>query len=253
VSGRRPRPVTFRTYVQEDQEAQGQTAPFQGQPRQAPQYGAGLNSLRQLVVADDPSRWRALGLRGITSHDGRWHLAAGEVTVTVDPECPHGASGIVAWGLDHDVESVPDLGVRFVVADTEVGAADRPLLGVDHVVLMTSSLEATCALIDMHLGAPLKRVREVGNGVRQGFHRLGDVIVEVVETPEVPPGPPRCWGLVFTVDDLDALVSGWSDEVVSAPRPAVQPGRRIASLRRGAGLATAVAFMTPHRSVDSPG
>jgi hypothetical protein len=58
-------------------------------------------------------------------------------------------------------------------------------------------------------------------------------------------GPAHCWGLVFTVTDLDELVGSWSDDVVSRPRDAVQPGRRIASLRRGAGLATAVAFMTP--------
>jgi len=69
----------------------------------------------------------------------------------------------------------------------------------------------------------------------------------------MPAGPAQCWGLVFSVADLDELVSSWGDEVVSAPRPAVQPGRRIASLRRGAGVATAVAFMTPHRSVDSTG
>lgn len=175
------------------------------------------------------------------------------MTVTVDAGWSHGGTGIVAWGVDHDVQPTADLGVRLVEAEHVAVNAGTRLLGVDHVVLMTASLEATCALVDTCLGAPLKRVRDAGNGVRQGFHRLGSVIVEVVETPQASPGPPQCWGLVFTVDDLDALVSGWSDDVVSAPRPAVQPGRRIASLRRGAGLATAVAFMTPHVSVDSGG
>lgn len=175
------------------------------------------------------------------------------MTVTVDAGWSPGEAGIVAWGFDHDVQPAADLGVCFVEADHVAVEADPRLLGVDHVVLMTSSLDATCALVAAHLEAPLKRVRDAGSGVRQGFHRVGSVIVEVVETPDVPPGPPRCWGLVFTVDDLDALVARWSDDVVSAPRSAVQPGRRIASLRRGAGLATAVAFMTPHVSVDSAG
>ncbi len=171
------------------------------------------------------------------------------MTVTVDPA--QSGRGVVAWGLASPVESVPDLGVALVVADAPPVVADPRLLGVDHVVLMTTSLDATCGLIETHLGSPLKRVRDAGGGVRQGFHRLGDVIVEVVERPDLPAGPAHCWGFVFTVEDVDDLVSNWGDEVASAPRPAVQPGRRISSLRKGAGLATAVAFMTPHRSVDS--
>ena len=34
--------VTLVSYVEEDQEAQGPDAPFQGEPRQAPQHGPRL-------------------------------------------------------------------------------------------------------------------------------------------------------------------------------------------------------------------
>ena len=51
---------------------------------------------------------------------------------------------------------------------------EHPLgaIGLDHVVVTTDSLERTCAAIEAATGAPLKRVREVGE-IRQGFHRLG--------------------------------------------------------------------------------
>ena len=204
-----------------------------------------------MTVADDVRRWQALGLVGSTTPDGRWHCLAGGVAVTVDPRADVG--GIVAWGLDTPVTSHPDLGVALGVAESLPATADDRLLGVDHVVVVTASLDRTCGVVEQVLDAPLKRVREVGGGVRQGFHRLGDVILEVVERPGATPGPAQCWGLVFTVADLDAIVASWSEDLVSGPRSAVQPGRRIASLRQSAGLATAVAFMTPPRSVESPG
>jgi hypothetical protein len=36
--------VTLVSYVQEDQEAQGPDAPFQGEPRQAPEHGPRLTA-----------------------------------------------------------------------------------------------------------------------------------------------------------------------------------------------------------------
>jgi hypothetical protein len=52
--------------------------------------------------------------------------------------------------------------------------------------------------------------------------------------------------VVFVVDDLDATVAWLGPDVVSTPRDAVQSGRRIASIRREAGLGLPVALMTPH-------
>ncbi len=47
------------------------------------------------------------------------------------------------------------------------------------------------------------------------------------------------------VDDIDAAAASFADGQVSGPRPAVQDGRSIATLRREAGLALPVALMTP--------
>ena len=70
------------------------------------------------------------------------------------------------------------------------------------------------------------------------------------------PFPAQSWGrpaanevkpqlrLTVTVADIDALAERLGDEL-SEIRPAVQPGRRIATLRPSAGISTAVAFMDP--------
>ena len=76
------------------------------------------------------------------------------------------------------------------------------------------------------------------------------MILEVVQAPpgtriaEQPDGPARLWGISFLVEDLDATAAFLGDRV-GEPRDAVQPGRRIATLRREAGLGPAIAFMTP--------
>ena len=83
--------------------------------------------------------------------------------------------------------------------------ADHPLGArrIDHVVIATDDLSRTSGAIADATGAVLKRVREAGE-VRQGFHRLGGLILEVVEHAGLPTGPASVWGLVLVVDDLDA-------------------------------------------------
>jgi hypothetical protein len=51
--------------------------------------------------------------------------------------------------------------------------------------------------------------------------------------------------VTFVADDLDAARAAFGAERLSAPRPAVQPGRRIAVADRDAGLGVRVALMTP--------
>jgi hypothetical protein len=87
---------------------------------------------------------------------------------------------------------------------------------------------------------PLRRESE-RDGRRQGFRRLGSAIMEIVEASDLP-GPPRFWGLVVVVADLDALHARLAPHL-REPRPAVQPGRRIATLGSSAGLSTQLAFM----------
>lgn len=117
------------------------------------------------------------------------------------------------------------------------------MAAVDHVVILTDSLERTGAGIHEALGAPCRAVRDAGGGRRQGFHLLANTVLEVVESPDHPPGQHALWGLALTVDELDALCRTAGD-LISAAQDAVQPGRRIATVRDAAGLGVPVALMT---------
>ncbi len=118
---------------------------------------------------------------------------------------------------------------------------------IDHIVITTGSLERTCGAITEQLGLPLKRIRDAGHGVRQGFHRAGSLILEIVERPDLAPETPaEIWGAVFVVDDLDAAVAWLGPDAIGAPRDAVQNGRRIASFKKEVGLGLPVALMSPH-------
>ena len=60
-----------------------------------------------------------------------------------------------------------------------------------------------------------------------------------------PPGPAAFWGLVVVLPDLGWLASHLGSGVVGEPKPAVQPGRQIVTLKRAAGLGQPLAFMSP--------
>ena len=114
------------------------------------------------------------------------------------------------------------------------GAHPNGATVVDHVVALTGDMDRTLAAL-RHAGLELRRERP--GPARQAFFNLRTLVLEVVEAPG---REPALWGLTVVVEDLDAL-----GPLVGEPRDAVQPGRRIATVRREAGLPAALAFMTP--------
>jgi catechol 2,3-dioxygenase-like lactoylglutathione lyase family enzyme len=116
-------------------------------------------------------------------------------------------------------------------------------VALDHVVALTDDLERSLATL-RSAGLEPRRVRRVpGSPVRQAFYALGPALLELAGPVEGRHGT-GFWGLTIAVRDLDALAGRLGDRL-GPVRDAVQPGRRIATLRPTAGLATAVAFMTP--------
>ncbi|HEY3020338.1 MAG TPA: VOC family protein [Solirubrobacteraceae bacterium] len=160
-----------------------------------------------------------------------------------------GEPGIAGWrvrGLaDGDLDGLATAASDAPPRATAPAAA-HPLgaLAVDHVVVATPDLGRTFAVLQ-GAGLELRRVRDAGPTARQGFFVVGDAVLEVVG-PRDPDGdgPASFWGLVLVVEDLDAAAERLGP-LLGAPRDAVQPGRRIATVRREAGLGTAVALMTP--------
>jgi hypothetical protein len=118
---------------------------------------------------------------------------------------------------------------------------------------MTPALDRTAEALQA-AGLDLRRMREEptpAGAPRQAFFRLGEEILEVVQEPEEVVAraggtdrPARFWGLALTVEDLDRTAQRLGRDVGEI-RPAVQRARRIATLRRSAGLAVPIALMSP--------
>jgi hypothetical protein len=192
-----------------------------------------------LVGSSEP--WARLGLE-VNEDDS---ITVGEVTLRFGFETP----ALRVWTPADDGDAPSDLdGVAVLPGEPlEPAPVDRHVLGaglVDHIVLMTPSLGRTVAAATSVLRLPLKRERDAGNGVRQGFFRLGEVILEIVESPHIPQGPAQFWGLVLIVDDLVEQCERLGDDVVSLPKAAVQKGRFISTVRSAGGLGCPVALMS---------
>jgi len=200
-----------------------------------------------LEVVSPVEPWQAIGLHIV---DGR--TTVGGIELRFRQPVGGEAVRIDRWVLADCPQQVTDIdGLATVHADPDesgssIEGALNPLGAArfDHLVVMTSSLERTCGAIEAATGEPLKRIREAGP-IRQGFHRLGGLIIGVVESDRVTAPTASFWGFVLIVDDLDAVYARLGDDLVSAPKAAVQPGRMIASFRGAAGLGLPIALMTP--------
>lgn len=205
-------------------------------------------TIDELKVADVPGAWSALGFEVV----GDTCVVADVRIRLVGSDAGRGLSG---WSL-RDIEATELDGLATSRSDrrppSEPPAHSNGVTAIDHVVAITPALDRTVAVL-RDAGLDLRRIREEptpAGAPRQAFFRLGATILEVVQEPaDVIEGagvdrPAFFWGLAFVSPDLEATVAGLGDRV-SEIRPAIQPGRRIATLRRSAGLAVPVALITP--------
>jgi hypothetical protein len=204
------------------------------------------------MVADTPESWSALGF----AVDGDT-CVVGDVRIRLAGS--DAGRGITGWCL-RDVESTELDGLATARSDRVPPLAPpahgNGIAALDHVVAITPALDRTVAALE-RAGLELRRIREEptpAGAPRQAFFRLGATILELVQEPpeaiDRAGGADRSaffWGLAFVAPDLDATVAGLGDRV-SEIRTAVQPGRRIATLRRSAGLSVPVALITPRPS-----
>jgi hypothetical protein len=202
-----------------------------------------------LIVADPPDAWIDAGFE-VT--DGASEIGS----VRVRLEGPERGRGIVECSMRGTTTEMPD-GlpiVRSTSPQRQGRTTPHPngVITLDHLVAFTPRLERTIAALEEG-GLELRRLREEptpAGAPRQAFFRLAEVILEVIERPpgsredRDPDVPARFWGLAFLVEDL-AVAADCLGGKLGEPRAAVQPGRRIATLRSSAGIGPGVAFMTP--------
>lgn len=204
-----------------------------------------------VVTRDEATSATAATGEGAPTGIVGWALSGVDGTISVGavPGAGTHATEIIATTANMPATtsvSIDGLATEFVEPVTPVFTShELGASGLDHVVVLTPDLERTSAAIGQATGCDLKRIREVGS-MRQGFHRIGrgGLIVELVERPDLPPGPAAFWGLVLIVDDLDHACAVIGPDRISRPKDAVQPGRRIATVRGDVGLGLPLALMS---------
>jgi hypothetical protein len=208
-------------------------------------------TIDELVIADQPDRWAALGFR--VSHDA---CQLGAVRLVFTGPNPGSGRGILSWSL-RDAASTKLDGLPTTQSDRPAPATPpahpNGVLGIDHVVAVSPAFDRSVQALAA-AGLDLRRVREQptpAGAPRQAFFRLGEEILELVAEPddvvERTGGgdrPARFWGLALRVGDLERTVALLGQHA-GPIRPAVQPGRRIATVRRSAGVAIPLALMSP--------
>ncbi len=197
-----------------------------------PAHGAATPVARALALPDPAETWERLGFAPAAP--------VGDVAVALGAP----ALELAVAGLEAER---PD-GLPLVTTDAGPAGHGRDpngATGVVHGVARPDDMGRTLAALET-AGLELRRMREPPEApASQAFFNLRTLVLEVVE---VKGDGPALWGLTVVVEDLGAL-----GPLVGAPRDAVQPGRRIATVRKEVGLRTALAFMTPrpHRSRPS--
>ena len=195
-----------------------------------------MAAARELVIADEPAAWAALGFA--PGQDGAFALGRLRVRLAGGSA----GRGLVALHVDGLGGERPD-GLPVVAggaaARTPAPASAHPngALAIDHLVAFTDDRDRTAGALAAAGGDVRRRGGPPELPAPMAFVRFGELIVEVAEAG----GPARFWGLTVRVADLDALAG----PLLGAPRPAVQPGRRIVTVSRAAGLSLAVALITP--------
>ena len=173
-------------------------------------------------------------------------------------------TGIVGWSLRglpsdgaiHDLDGVPTtrsrpgggIGPRSEAFPAVPATHPNGVIAIDHVVLLSPDLGRTVESLAA-IGVAPRRQRDGelgGRPIRQIFFRFGEVIVEVVGSPDAAgEGPSTLWGMTYVVADIDATASFFGDRT-GAVNDAVQPGRRITTLRHHEfGMSVRTALMSP--------
>jgi len=211
-------------------------------------------TIDELTLADEPSRWAELGF---IVEDGCCQLASVRLCLAGPPS----GRGIVGWSL-REIASTQLDGLPTTTSDRPVPepapAHPNGVVAIDHIVAISPAFERSVAALQA-AGLDLRRVREEptpAGAPRQAFFRLGREILELIAEPEevaqrkgTSEGPARFWGLALLVEDLELTVERLGPHA-GEPRPAVQPGRSIATVRRSAGLAIPLALMSARQAAE---
>jgi hypothetical protein len=208
-----------------------------------------MPTIDEITIADEPSRWAALGF-DVDGEECR--LAAITLRLTGEAD----GAGITGWSLRGLAWGTDLDGLPTTVSERSARPPELPhpngVISIDHVVAVSPSFDRSVKAMQA-VGLDLRRVREEptpAGAPRQAFFRLGREILEMVAEPDdvvVKNGgadrPVRFGGLALLVEDIEETVAAMAPHA-PPPRQAVQPGRRISTIGRSAGLGVPIALIT---------
>jgi hypothetical protein len=148
-------------------------------------------------------------------------------------------TGEIAWGWS---DLPPDFPIASVAPAAGTAAAGWDL---DHVVLLVPELEAAVATMRAIGAEPRLRMQVADRPA--AFFRVGPLL-EVIESPV---REPVIYGVALTTDEsLERVALRWRSlgRDVGDPRPAIQSGRRIMTVR---ATEIGLAVMSPDRAISS--
>jgi catechol 2,3-dioxygenase-like lactoylglutathione lyase family enzyme len=211
-------------------------------------------TIDELLVGDDAGRWADLGFT--VSEECRCEIGGVRLRFLSNDVNDSSGRGILGWTL-REIATIDLDGLPTTVSEHPpralAPAHPNGVVAIDHIVAASPSLDRSVDVLQ-RAGLDLRRVRDQptpAGAPRQAFFRLGAEILELIQEPEHSiqragggrDRPARFWGLAVRVVDLDRTVELLGSHV-SEIRPAVQAGRRIATLRRSAGLTVPLALMS---------
>ncbi len=208
-------------------------------------------TIEEFTIGDPPEAWAAAGFD--VAADGTTQVGG----VRLRFVGRDGGKRILDWSLcGARPEGVVDgsiSGLATTVLEEPLPSPAAPshtngAAYIDHVVVIAPDLDSTVRSFEA-IGLSSRGERETdtyGAPMKQVFFRAGEVIIEVIGNPEqAGEGDAGFFGLAITVDDLDVVGELLGDHL-GKPKDAVQPGRRIATIRhRDLGMSVATALMSP--------
>jgi hypothetical protein len=208
----------------------------------------------EFEVADPADAWTRAGFSVDSGEDSAAVCRVGNVRIRLVGR-GRGA-GIIGWSLRGlpahgsfgDLDGIPT--TRSAAAPAVPAEHANGVIAIDHVVLLSPDLDRTVASLAA-VGVAPRRERDGelgGQRIRQIFFRFGEVIVEVVGPPETASaGPSTFWGITYVVADIDTTASFFGDRTTPV-KDAVQPGRRITTLRHhDLGMSVRTAMISARR------
>lgn len=207
-------------------------------------------TIGSILIGDAPESWRAAGFT--VDDDGNCQVG----TVQLQLAGPDAGKRIVAWSLRDVPASIEDVdGLPTTACDAPPPAPVEHANGVefiDHLVILSPDVDRTVGALEA-LGIETRRTRQIdadqyGFDARQTFFRMGEVVLELIGANEPMEGaadrPAGFFGLAYTVRDLDGTAAMLAEHIGNV-KDAVQPGRRITTLRhKNFGMSVATAFMS---------